>query len=167
VQQRIDAHHVIGASPMRVRRAAQVTVDDVVAYRNERLIWACTALDLGLAADSGNPLVGAGRRVPRASVFAVFPTECKDVLTTRKQPAKEPDLFSWGQGGLRRRRRLSRSGLLKQRPQLRFDRRPLRVHFTKLLPKGRDPRLFGALIHKPVVRDSRLQSEESLDRGQF
>ena len=45
------------------------------------------------------------------AVLAILPAEREDVPATRKQSAKEPDLFTWGQGRLRRRRRPSRARL--------------------------------------------------------
>ncbi|HEX4012884.1 MAG TPA: hypothetical protein VHX17_03215 [Candidatus Cybelea sp.] len=113
-------------------------LDDLVLKWNKRLIRALAALDGRLAANTGDPLVVAGRRVPRSAVFAIFPPQRKNVGTTREEAAKERNLLA--------RAKLPSSlrawsvcwasfrAVLNDRRKLGLDREPPRVESTQLSP---------------------------------
>ncbi|MBV9826064.1 MAG: hypothetical protein JO001_10360, partial [Alphaproteobacteria bacterium] len=52
----------------------------VITERNEGLIWALTAFDLQLSADSSDPLIPTDRRIARFSDFRFLPSARKYLL---------------------------------------------------------------------------------------
>ncbi len=99
-QQGIDAgHEVPGSAAPRPHAvlAAQVGLDDTVRDRDEGLARALAAPHPRLAADAGDPLVGAGRGVAGAPGPGVLPAHREHVRPAREQVPE--------QGHLRRRRR--------------------------------------------------------------
>jgi hypothetical protein len=70
-----------------------MTLDDFVGYRNERLIGTGTALDLRFAANPSGPFVRAGRRIARAAIFRIVPSQREDIGAASKELAKEIDFL--------------------------------------------------------------------------
>jgi hypothetical protein len=67
--------------------------NDVVTERNECLIWALTAFDLRLSADSSDPLISTDGRVTRFSAFRILPSTRKYLLPPAEQAAEERNLL--------------------------------------------------------------------------
>ncbi len=86
-QERIDASGVL---------AAQVVGDDSVVDRDERLVRALAALDLGFLTDAPHPFVGASRRVATPSLLCVLPPFWEHVGTTAEQCSEQADLLGPG-----------------------------------------------------------------------
>lgn len=116
--------------------------NDIIAGRDECLIWAFSALDLRLAANSSDPLVPAHGRIARLPRLRVFPSPREHILAPTKQAPKQRDL--------RRSRRGHRDasscrqppfGLLLPRPieypQSIGDLGPLLVERNQPAPQGR------------------------------
>ena len=77
-QQRINAGDKIAGARIA---AAQMLFDDVVRRRDEGLMRAFPAFDLGLAANPLDPFIGAGGRIAGAPGLSVFPANRKDIGT--------------------------------------------------------------------------------------
>ena len=84
LQQRIDADRVL---------AGQVVVDHRIRQRDQRAVAAVPALDARLLADTGPPLVGAGRRVARLARGLALPADRVDIGAAAEQPAKQCHLL--------------------------------------------------------------------------
>ena len=70
------------------------------SHRDERLVRALAALDVGLPADARHPLVGAGRRVSRAGGPRVVPAHGEHVGPTRKRLRKRATFSAAGQAAV-------------------------------------------------------------------
>ena len=70
--------------------------DDVVGDRDEGLMRAFPAFNLGLAAYPLNPLVGARGRIAGLGGLPVFPPDREYVSTACEQTPKQRDLFRGG-----------------------------------------------------------------------
>ena len=75
------------------RFPGQMGANDVVTERNECLIWALTAFDLWLSADSSDPLISTDRRVARLSAFRILPSARKYLLSSAEQAPEERNLL--------------------------------------------------------------------------
>ena len=73
------------AGKLAGRFPGQMGANNVITERNEGLIWALTAFDLRLSADSSDPLIPTDRRVARFSAFRVLPSARKYLLPSAKQ----------------------------------------------------------------------------------
>src|SRR6185437_8887345 len=74
-KQRINTRHEIATRAACALAAAQMLLDDVVGDRDEGLMRAFPAFDLGLAAYPLNPLVGARGRIAGLGGLPVFPLD--------------------------------------------------------------------------------------------
>ena len=72
--------------------ALKVVLQHRVRHRQERLVLARPALDLGLAADAGTPVVAAHRRVALLACAGVEPQARPDVRPSAKQASEQRDL---------------------------------------------------------------------------
>ena len=80
-KERVNAHHV---------SAREVANHRGVVERDERLIWAVAALDLGQFAHALDELVSARRGVSALPSPPTLESSREDVLTSAKQRAKQP-----------------------------------------------------------------------------
>ena len=123
--------------------SAQMSVDRLVRHRRECLIGTGAALDPGLLADAGRPLVGARRRIARLARPGVFPALWIDILAAAKQGPEQRDLFA-------RRRTVGDRSVARWHV---FQICPQRLKFGKPYLKGR---LFGPEAHKPLAYERGL-----------
>jgi hypothetical protein len=99
-KQRINARDEVIARGAQAVAAAQVLFDYVVGDRDEGLMRALPAFDLGLTAYSPDPLVGARGRIAGLGGLPVFPSDREYVRATCEQAPKQRHLV--GAGGRRR-----------------------------------------------------------------
>jgi hypothetical protein len=88
-EERIDAHYMA---------AREVTDDRVGVERDECLIRAVAALDLGQFAHTPDEFVSAGWGVSAFPSLSTLESSWKDFLTPAKQRAKQPHLVGWCPG---------------------------------------------------------------------
>ncbi len=88
-EQRIDASHERLAVLILAR---EVPANDVVGHRQEPAVLGLGALDPQFLADAADPLVRAGRCVPRLAGLSPLEAARVDVFAAAKQRAKEPNL---------------------------------------------------------------------------
>jgi hypothetical protein len=98
-EERVDAHHVA---------AREVTDDRVGVERDECLIRAVSALDLGQFAHAADEFVSAGRSVSAFPSLSTLESSREDFLAPAKQGAKQSYLVGWCPGN----RRVEDKGLI-------------------------------------------------------
>lgn len=91
-QHQIDTRHETAASSIT---AAQMPDNDIIVNRNEFLMGAVAAFDLGFATNSPDPFIGAGGRIPGPPGFCTFPPHWKDIRATREQLPEQLKFFVW------------------------------------------------------------------------
>ena len=92
-QQRIDtSDEIASAIAPDTILATQMGFNHLVADRNERLVRALAATNLGLAANTPHPLVRASWRIAAAAGFRILPSCGEHIRAAGEQSSEERDL---------------------------------------------------------------------------